>query len=64
MEKRKQDEFEEEPDGAPERIPTHEKRREGLQLNAELMGVVCAAFGHATSTQRSVYVRSKETQMN
>ena len=49
-------EFEEEPQGAPERIPTIEERREELHLDTDLVGVVCAAFGHATSTQLSVDV--------
>ena len=59
------EEFEEEHQGAPERIPTVEERREELHLDTEHVGVVCGAFGHATSTQRSVDVRCKGvTQMN
>ena len=47
----------EEPDGPPERMPTIEERRQLLGLDPA--GAVCAAFGHATSTRRSVDVRRK-----
>ena len=50
------EEFEGEREGAPERIPTAEERREELRLDTDLVGVVCVAFGHATSTRRSVDV--------
>ena len=48
--------FEEDPESVPERIPTAEERREELHLDTDLVGVVCAALGHATSTQCSVDV--------
>ena len=56
MEKSPPAEFEVEAKGASERNPTTEERREWLHLDTELVGVVCAAFRHTTSTQRSVDV--------
>ena len=53
------EEFEEEPDGPPERMPTAHERREQLILEPSLEGVVCAVLGHATSTQRSADVHWK-----
>ena len=51
------EEFEEEPEGPPERIATAAERREMLHLDADPVGAVCAVLGHATSTQRPVDVR-------
>ena len=42
-------------EGAPERIATVDDRRERLR-ETKLVMAVCAAFGHATSTQRSADV--------
>ena len=53
------EEFEDEDDGPPERIPTVEERRELLRLEADPESAVCAVFGHATSTERSADVRWK-----
>ena len=49
-------EFEEEREGPPERVESVEERREILHLNSDPVSAVCAALGHATSTQRSVDV--------
>ena len=46
-------------EGLPERIPTAEERRERLKMNQVPEGAVCAVFGHATSTRRSVDARGK-----
>ena len=45
-----------EADGSLERVPTSEERREWLHLDQTREGAVCAASGHATSTQCSVDV--------
>ena len=55
------DEFDGEPDGPHERIETGEERRERLHIDSGPASVVCAAFGHATSTQRLVDVRGRGT---
>ena len=46
----------EDPDGTQESIPTAEKCRKRLHLDHDPESAVCAAFGHATSTRRSVDV--------
>ena len=53
------EEFTDEPEGPPERIATADERRERLSLVLDPMSAVCAAFGHATSTRRSVDARGK-----
>ena len=53
------DEFDDEAGGPPKRIETGEERRERLHLDQDPVSVVCAAFGHATSTQHSVDVHGK-----
>ena len=50
------EEMEDEPGSLRERMPTIEERKARLNLDTELLGVVCAAFGHATSTRRSADV--------
>ena len=51
------EEFDDEPGEPPERMPTAEERREKLRLEPGPSSDVCAAFGHATSTQHSSDVR-------
>ena len=48
------------PEGQPERIATVDERRGLLQLNQDLQNAVCAAPGHATSTECSVDVGRRE----
>ena len=52
-------EFAEESDGPPERMETVQERMDRLRLDHVPEGVVCAVFGHATSTRRSADVRWK-----
>ena len=56
------EEWENEENGPPEMIETVEERRQLLHLDNGPMGAVCAAFWHATSTQRSADVRRKGTR--
>ena len=44
------------PEGPPERIPTVDERTGLLQVNQDPQSAVCAAPGHATTTQCSVDV--------
>ena len=53
------EEFDDEPDDPPERMPTAQERSAMLNLDHATEGAVCAAFGHATSTRRSVDVCEK-----
>ena len=53
------EEFTDDAQGPPERIETVGERKERLNLIPVCEGAVCAAFGHATSTQRSVDARWK-----
>ena len=53
------EEFDDEPKGHSERIATVDERREWLKLELGSESAVCAAFGHTTSTRRSVDVRWK-----
>ena len=55
--KNHQEEFDEEPEGAPERIPTVDERRERPSLVVDPVSAVCGVSGHATSTRHSVDVR-------
>ena len=50
------EEIEDESERPPEIMPTADERKARLNLDTELVGVVCVAFGHATSTWRSVDV--------
>ena len=54
----RKDHFEEASDDLEplDRIATTEESLERLNLDTELMSAVCAASGHATSTQRSADV--------
>ena len=54
--KERPEDYEEEPDGPPERIAGAEGRRLTLSLEREVGSAVCAVFWHATSTQCSVDV--------
>ena len=57
--KEHQEEFSDEYDASPERIPPAEERRKRLRLDHVCENAVCAALGHATCTQRSVDVCGK-----
>ena len=51
------EEFSDEHDSSPERIPPAEERRKRLRLDQVCENAVCAASWHATSTWRSPDVR-------
>ena len=51
------EDLEDETDDPPERIQTAEERMKQLHLAHDPVSAVCAAFGHATSTRRSVDAR-------